>query len=174
VTRTARRLVVARGQVALAELTEADRRALIAGNDRLFQVDDDPRPLPVKPPPGRYAIVDTPSGVLLGNVSWIPVLHGPTAACVAWNMGVFVLPVARGRGIGTLAQRLLVEHLFAATDTYRVEASTDVGNLAEQRALERAGFRREGVIRGAQVRGGVRRDIVLYGILRTDLETGTG
>jgi RimJ/RimL family protein N-acetyltransferase len=70
--------------------------------------------------------------------------------------------------VGTIAQRLLAEHLFATTPLDRVEAGTDVDNIAEQKALERAGFRREGVLRGTQVRGGVRRDLVHYGLLRTD------
>ncbi len=37
--------------------------------------------------------------------------------------------------------------LFAMTDVYRFEASTDVDNTAEQRALEKVGFSREGVLR---------------------------
>ena len=41
-------------------------------------------------------------------------------------------------------------------------------NLAEQRALERAGFTREGVLRQAQFRDGGFRDMVLYSRLRGD------
>ena len=44
----------------------------------------------------------------------------------------------------------------------------DVENVAEQRALERAGFTREGVLRGAQHRRGRWRDLVLYARLRDD------
>jgi len=50
----------------------------------------------------------------------------------------------------------------------RIEAATEVGNVAEQKALERAGFSREGVLRGIRRRGGAWRDEVLYSILRTD------
>ena len=63
---------------------------------------------------------------------------------------------------------MLAEHLLAATDANRVEASTDTDNLAEQRALERAGFRREGVVRGAQYRAGRWHDLVVYARLRGD------
>ncbi|MEO6713505.1 MAG: GNAT family protein, partial [Mycobacteriales bacterium] len=59
-------------------------------------------------------------------------------------------------------------HLFATTDVFRIEASTDVENVAEQRSLERAGFTREGVLRRAQFRSGAYHDIVLYSRLRTD------
>jgi RimJ/RimL family protein N-acetyltransferase len=51
---------------------------------------------------------------------------------------------------------------------HRVQASTDVLNVAEQRALERAGFQREGVLRGAQWRRGAFHDLVSYARLRTD------
>lgn len=34
---------------------------------------------------------------------------------------------------------------------HRVEAMTDVANVPEQRALARAGFKLEGIARGAQV-----------------------
>jgi ribosomal protein S18 acetylase RimI-like enzyme len=117
----------------------------------------------------RLLVVDAGTGERLGLVSWHPVMYGPTVGCVAWNIGIGLLPSARGRGVGSIAQRLLVEHLFATTPYGRIEAGTDAENIAEQRALEKAGLRREGVIRGAHTRGGVRRDMLSYGILRTDL-----
>ncbi|HET8642289.1 MAG TPA: GNAT family protein [Pseudonocardiaceae bacterium] len=163
-----RRVVVAdRDGVALAEPAPGDAAVLAAGGPAPFEVDPDGRPLPYQPPLGSLVVLA--DGRLVGDVGWIPVFNGPTYACMAWSIGIDLLPTVRGRGIGSRAQRLLVEHLFATTDVDRVQATTDVDNIAEQRALERAGFRREGVLRGAQLRGGVRRDILLYGVLRTDL-----
>lgn len=49
---------------------------------------------------------------------------------------------------------LVAQYLFDRFSVHRVEAGTDVDNIAEQRALQRAGFRREGVARGAQWRAG--------------------
>jgi RimJ/RimL family protein N-acetyltransferase len=43
-----------------------------------------------------------------------------------------------------------------------------VENIAEQRALERAGFQREGLTRGVQWRDGAYHDGYLYAVLRTD------
>ena len=164
-----RAIVAERGGIALAESAEDDDLQIRSGNDGAFDVDPDPRPMPYRPPAGHFAVIDAASGELLGDVGWIPVVHGPTVGCLAWNVGITLLPGARGRGVGSIAQRLLAEHLFATTDKDRVEASTDVENLAEQKALERAGFQREGVLRSAQVRGGIRRDIVLYSLLRAEL-----
>jgi RimJ/RimL family protein N-acetyltransferase len=48
-----------------------------------------------------------------------------------------------------------------------VEASTDIGNLAEQRSLEKAGFLREGVLRHAQERVDGQHDLVMYARTRS-------
>ena len=82
--------------------------------------------------------------------------------------GIWLRPSHRGKGIGSLAQQHLVRLLFAHTAAYRIEAHTDVENLAEQRSLEKAGLQREGVIRGGQWRDGAHRDGILYAVLRTD------
>jgi RimJ/RimL family protein N-acetyltransferase len=121
------------------------------------------------PPPELERLLVVADGEVVGDVSWHSVWYGPNAGSKARNIGISLVPSARGRGIGARAQRLLVEHIFATTDAGRVEASTDLANVGEQRALERAGFRREGVLRGAQVRADGRHDLVSYSILRADL-----
>jgi RimJ/RimL family protein N-acetyltransferase len=85
-----------------------------------------------------------------------------------WVMGIGLVPSARGKGYGTIAQRLLVDYLFAHTPAHRIEADTELENIAEQRALEKAGFTREGVLRQVAWRDGAWRDGVVYGILRDD------
>ena len=104
----------------------------------------------------------------VGSVSWHRVSYGPNPGSAAWNMGISLVPDARGEGLGSEAQRLVADYLLATTELFRVEASTDVENIAEQRALERAGFVREGLLRGAQERHGHRHDLVNYARLRTD------
>jgi RimJ/RimL family protein N-acetyltransferase len=91
---------------------------------------------------------------------------GPPGGC--FEIGVALLPEHRGRGIGTAAHRVMVRHLFECTLAHRLEAQTDVDNVAEQTALERSGFRREGLLRGARFRQGQWRDMLVYGLLRTD------
>jgi RimJ/RimL family protein N-acetyltransferase len=103
----------------------------------------------------------------LGFVTWRR--RSATAAAFFWVMGIAMLPEARGHGYGTEAHRLLAGYLFAHTTAHRIEAATETGNTAEQRALEKAGFTREGVSRGIGWRCGAWRDGVTYSLLRTDL-----
>jgi len=104
----------------------------------------------------------------VGALQFHPVQYGPNRGSIAINLGIAITPAARGRGIGSQAQRLIADYLFEQTLTQRVEASTDVTNVAEQRALEKAGFSRDGVLRGAQFRLGEWHDMMLFSRLRTD------
>lgn len=108
----------------------------------------------------------------IGTVTWRAVAYGPNPESRAWNIGIALIPAARGRGLGSEAQRLLAENLFATTPANRVEAMTDVTNLAEQRALEKAGFHREGVLEGSQFRAGDWHGLVVYAMVRPRGKTG--
>ena len=105
---------------------------------------------------------------VIGTIGWHRVRYGPNTESDAWMFGIDLVPEARGHGHGTQAQRMLADYLFETTALNRVEASTDVDNLAEQRSLEKAGFTREGINRRAQFRGGTYHDLVLYARLRSD------
>ena len=140
------------------------RRPEVAGEFNDF---GPPREPPAATGVGRMIVV-LDDGTPIGSVSWHRVGYGPNRRSRAWNIGITILPEHRGCGHGTIAQRLLADHLFATTDANRVEASTDTRNIAEQRALERAGFRREGVLRGAQYRVDRWHDLVLFARLRDD------
>ncbi len=169
-----RAIIAERDGVALAEVADGDLEVLRAGSDRAFAVDPDDRPSRVRVEAYRLVVVDQESGELLGQVNWRAVGYGATAAGDAWTVGIALLPGARGRGAGSLALRLLVEHLFATTDVDRIEAGTEVGNQAARKALGRAGFRVEGIVRGAIVRDGERRDDIRYGVLRQDFAPAAG
>ena len=118
-----------------------------------------------QPDRGMLAVVDD-DDVVVGEVTWIKVFNGPPPNGDCWNMGIWIAPEHRGKGYGTEAQRLGADYLFEHTMCERVEASTEDGNIAEQRALERAGFTREGVLRRACFRGGEWRDMVMFSKLR--------
>ena len=117
---------------------------------------------------GMLLIERVGDGALIGTIGWHRVQYGPNRESDAWNIGIELRPEYRGQGLGSEAQRLLAAWLFENTPANRVEASTDVENAAEQRALEKAGYIREGIQRGAQFRAGRYRDLVTYSRLRED------
>jgi RimJ/RimL family protein N-acetyltransferase len=117
---------------------------------------------------GELIVERLDDGTPIGTVSWHMERYGPNDGSAAWNIGISLIPQGRGQGFGAEAQRLLADYLFATTPVDRVEASTDVENVAEQRALEKGGFVREAVLRGVQFRAGTRHDLVNYARLRTD------
>ena len=102
-------------------------------------------------------------GACAGWVSWRPI-----GAFGNWEIGVALFPEYRGRGIGTEAQVQLARYLFDTTGAERIQAGTEAGNQAEQRSLEKAGFRREGVLRAWGIRAGQWRDGVVFSRLRSD------
>jgi aminoglycoside 6'-N-acetyltransferase len=117
---------------------------------------------------GGSLLVELPDETPVGVVTWIQIPYGPNRRSLAWNIGITMHPAFRGRRIGAAAQRALADKLLATSDANRVVADTDIANVAEQRSLERAGFVREGVARGAQWRQGAWHDRVMYSRLRTD------
>jgi RimJ/RimL family protein N-acetyltransferase len=118
---------------------------------------------------GQLMVERVADGEPIGVVGFHAVGYGPNDESRAWNIGIGLIPGARGQGYGTEAQALFAVYLFETTDVNRVEAQTDVDNIAEQRSLEKAGFVREGTARGAQFRAGAYHDLVTYSILRDEL-----
>ena len=79
-----------------------------------------------------------------------------------------IAPPARGRGIATEAVRLLAEWGFDHLKLQRIELKIHPENVASIRVAEKAGFRREGVLRSAVMVRGHRIDVVSYSRLPTD------
>jgi RimJ/RimL family protein N-acetyltransferase len=101
-------------------------------------------------------------------VGWVNWQDTARAGPGVWEIGVLITPEMRGRGVGSTAQSRLVDYLFATTPAHRIWAGTEVENIAEQGALERCGFRQEGLLRGHHFRDGQWRDSYIYGLIRSD------
>lgn len=72
--------------------------------------------------------------------------------------------------INSEAKLLLLSHAFEAMDCVCVQFRTDHFNFASQRAIERLGAKRDGLIRNHQILDGRIRDTVLYSILANEWE----
>lgn len=122
--------------------------------------------------PRSLAVTDVAAGTLLASVGvnrWEPQAGRA-------EIGYWVAPKARGRGVATQATRAVAEWSFAALAVLRLELLTDTGNVASQRVAEKAGFTREGLLRayldpGRDEPGAARprRDAYVYSLLPTDL-----
>jgi RimJ/RimL family protein N-acetyltransferase len=121
------------------------------------------RELPSLAQAGRLlalAAVDAQTGEVVGGGT----LHHLDAERKIVEIGYFVLPHARGRGIATTIARMLADHAFSL-GIERVAAYVNVGNTASERVVERAGFTREGVVRSMPKPDGRRIDKTLYSLL---------
>jgi RimJ/RimL family protein N-acetyltransferase len=111
------------------------------------------------------ALLDAASGEFVGNCTLI---YDQPASGQAM-LGYSLLPRWRGRGHATRAVRLLARWGFDQVGLARLWAGTLPGNVASQRVLEKAGFRREGLLRGRLPgTAGSRADSTVYGLLSTD------
>jgi RimJ/RimL family protein N-acetyltransferase len=90
------------------------------------------------------------------------------------EVGYWVAPMARGRGVATEAVRLMVRHAFIATDDgglglRRLLLAHASGNEASQKVAVRNGFALTGVERSAERLGdGTHADLCWYDLLATD------
>lgn len=114
----------------------------------------------------NVAVTDTASGELLGAVG----LKLELRDYAVGEVGYWTAPWARRRGAAGRAAALHAQWGLDALGLNRIELLADVENLASQRAAEKGGFTREGVLRRARPdRTGEARDMVLYAVVREEL-----
>lgn len=137
-------------------LPDFDREQLIASLRDIPSLAERGRLLPL-------AALDAATGAVVGA----GMLHHLDAERRIVEIGYFVLPHARRRGIGTTIARMLAEHSFSF-GVERVAAYVNVGNIPSERVLENAGFTREGVVRSMPKPDGRRVDKTLFSLLPGD------
>jgi RimJ/RimL family protein N-acetyltransferase len=109
-----------------------------------------------------FAIVE--DGEFLG-LALAPQIDRETRAA---ELGYVVVPAARGRGVATEALRQLTEWAFAELGMLRLELMISVENAGSKKVAERCGYVREGVLRSAYVKQGLREDTEIWSRLATD------
>ncbi|CAN0841769.1 Uncharacterized N-acetyltransferase YoaA [Linum grandiflorum] len=85
------------------------------------------------------------------------------------NLGGLVSPEYWSKGVGTRAAEIAVVDGFRVIpEMVRMECSADVENVGMHKILEKAGFRREGVLRKFLFHRGEDRDVVMFSMLVDD------
>jgi RimJ/RimL family protein N-acetyltransferase len=86
----------------------------------------------------------------------------------AGELAYAIAPSACGRGLATGAVTALTEWAFDRLGIQRLYLRIHPDNAASIRVAEKAGYRREGLLRSAGVVRGERVDLLVYGRLPTD------
>jgi RimJ/RimL family protein N-acetyltransferase len=86
------------------------------------------------------------------------------------ELGLWLAPAVRGRGLAPDALRLAAGWLFDPCGLLRLEMFTETDNAAMVAAAERAGFEREGVMRALAREQGQRVDLIVLSLLPGDLQ----
>ena len=107
-----------------------------------------------------FAVVDDATGTVLGTTSYHYILPSVKRVEIGWTW--YRKSVQRSH-VNTIAKLLMMGHAFDQLGCNVVGWRTDNYNFASQRAIERLGAKKDGVIRGhALRRDGTIRDTVMY------------
>src|SRR5690606_10750392 len=110
-----------------------------------------------------FAVFDAATGTLAGTTRYHDIL--PAARRLEIGYTWYARRMQR-TPVNTASKLLLLEHAFDELGCLTVGWRTDIFNFASQRAIERLGARRDGVLRGhALRRDGTVRDTVMYSLI---------
>ena len=88
------------------------------------------------------------------------------------NLGYWVRSADAGRGVASTAVRHMAEFAFSRSDILRLEIVCAVGNIRSQRAADKSGAMREGVLHDRLFLHGRAHDAVMYSIVRSKWKSG--
>ena len=114
-----------------------------------------------------FAVIEKVSGELVGATRYMR-MNAPHRRLEIGT--TFYASRAQRTPINSESKLLLLAHAFEAMDCVCVQFRTDHFNFASQRAIERLGAKRDGLIRNHQILDGRVRDTVLYSILASEWE----
>lgn len=107
-----------------------------------------------------FAVIDDASGRVLGSTSYHDIVPAVRRLEIGWTW--YAQSVQRSH-VNTTCKLLMMGHAFDTLGCRVVGWRTDIFNFASQRAIERLGARKDGVLRGhALRRDGTIRDTVMY------------
>jgi N-acetyltransferase len=113
-----------------------------------------------------FAVIDTKTNVLLGSTSYHDIIASVKRVEIGYTW--YRRSVQRTH-VNTTCKLMLMQHAFETLHCPVVGWRTDIFNFASQRAIEKLGAKRDGVIRHhALRRDGTVRDTVMYSMLAAE------
>ncbi len=107
-----------------------------------------------------FAVVEDATGKVLGSTSYHDIVPAARRVEIGWT---WYAKSAQRTHVNTTAKLLMMGHAFDTLGCHVVGWRTDNYNFASQRAIERLGAKKDGVLRGhALRRDGTIRDTVMY------------
>ena len=109
-----------------------------------------------------FAVLDAASGDVLGCSSYHDIVPAVERLEIGWT---WYAKTCQRSAVNTTAKLLLMQHAFETLGAQLVGWRTDNYNFASQKAIERLGARKDGVLRHhALRRDGTVRDTVMYSL----------
>lgn len=112
-----------------------------------------------------YAIVDIAGNRAVGSTSFSHMRKEHRSTMIGWT---WLAPECQGTGVNAESKYLLLEHAFETMHAIRVDLRIDERNVKSQRAVERLGAVREGVLRNHMIEDGVIRNTVYYSFIDSE------
>ncbi|MDR3636031.1 MAG: GNAT family protein [Isosphaeraceae bacterium] len=110
-----------------------------------------------------FAVIHRPDGRAIGSTRYLDIRPRHRGLEIG---GTWYAPSHQRTGVNTECKYLLLRHAFEALGCIRVQLKTDQRNERSQRAIERLGAVREGVLRSHVIMpDGYRRASVMYSII---------
>lgn len=155
---------------------DASRLAEIAGSEKIYENMRDGFPKPYTLLDAKKHIeraLDPKNTAILKAITY----HGDVVGSIGAFFGqdiyrlnaeiaYFIAEEVWGKGIASEAIYQMSAYLFESTEIHRIEATPFCRNMGSRRALEKSGFKLEGVLKENVIKNGRMEDSCIYGKLR--------
>lgn len=116
-----------------------------------------------------FAIIDRATGTVVGSTRYLTIVPKDRGLEIG---STWLARAVRRTGVNTECKYLLLRHAFETLQAIRVQLKTDSRNTTSQRAIERIGATKEGVLRNHMIMpDGYYRHSVYYSILDSEWPT---
>ncbi|MCY7854554.1 GNAT family protein [Bacillus spizizenii] len=113
-----------------------------------------------------FVIIQRETDKIVGTTRFLYMSSASRSLEIGWT---WFHPSVWGTSVNTECKYLLLQYCFEQLNTIRVQFKTDERNIRSQKAIERLGAVKEGILRNQMIRkDGTFRNSVLYSIIDSD------